>query len=63
MSTRYRTFDRMRLEIKPLAEREHDLEISQWPQLADAAARQLTPELPKWPGTSRASSKEAGRGS
>lgn len=45
MPTRYKTFDRARLEIKPLAERVHDLEISQWPQLGDEAPAFEHPQL------------------
>lgn len=45
MGTRYRSFDRARLEIKPLAERVHDLEISQWPQLSDEAPPFEHPQL------------------
>ncbi len=47
MSTRYRIFDRNRLEIKPLNERIHDLEISQWPQLTDEAPPFTHRDLPE----------------
>ena len=36
MPSKYETFDRSRLLIKPLAERVHDLEISRWLALGDA---------------------------
>ncbi|MBM3767220.1 MAG: hypothetical protein FJW32_17665 [Acidobacteria bacterium] len=36
MPSKYETFDRTRLLIKPLAERVHDLEISRWLALGDA---------------------------
>jgi hypothetical protein len=51
MASKYPTFDRSRLLVKPLAERQHDLQLSNWlaldeaplpyqhPQLADIAAR------------------------
>lgn len=51
MSSKYAIFDRSRLEVKPLAERQHDLAIERWlgvddsplafahPQLATVAAR------------------------
>ncbi len=45
MSTRYQTFDRSRLEIKPLQERIHDLEIAQWPALSDPAPEFSHPKL------------------
>ena len=35
--SRYQTFDRLRLEIKPLAERRHDLHLDRWMALSDAA--------------------------
>lgn len=36
MPSKYETFDRSRLVIKPLAERVHDLEVSRWLGLGDA---------------------------
>ncbi len=35
MSSKYQTFDRSRLEIKPLAERQHDLRLERWMSLED----------------------------
>lgn len=37
MGSKYETFDRGRLLIKPLGERQHDLEISRWMELGDVA--------------------------
>ena len=37
MSSRYETFDRSRLKIQPLGDRQHDLEISNWLSLSDPA--------------------------
>jgi hypothetical protein len=45
MGSKYETFDRGRLLIKPLAERAHDLEISRWMQLGDAAPEYSHPDL------------------
>lgn len=36
MPSKYETFDRSRLIVKPLAERVHDLEVSRWLALGDA---------------------------
>ena len=36
MPSRYETFDRARLKIKPLGERKNDLEIGHWLKLGDA---------------------------
>ncbi len=38
MSTRYRTFDRSRLRVQPLAERRHDLDLSRFPVPGEASA-------------------------
>ncbi len=46
MSTRYRTFDRSRLRIRPLAERVHDLEASYWLGLDDDTPPFNHPDLP-----------------
>jgi phosphoglycolate phosphatase-like HAD superfamily hydrolase len=43
--SRYQTFDRFRLEIKPLAERRHDLHLDRWMALADAAPPFARPDL------------------
>ena len=45
MSTRYRTFDRSRLRIRPLAERAHDLNVSQWLSLEDETPPFVHPDL------------------
>lgn len=45
MSTRYRTFDRSRLRIRPLAERENDLHLEHWLTLEDQAPPFDHPEL------------------
>lgn len=37
MTSRYETFDRSRLELKPLAERAHDLHLDRWLSLDDPA--------------------------
>ena len=44
--SRYELFDRSRLEIKPLAERAHDLKAEQWLALEDAAPGYAHPDLP-----------------
>jgi hypothetical protein len=44
--SRYEQFDRSRLEIKPLAERNHDLKAEQWLALEDAAPPFEHPDLP-----------------
>lgn len=45
MSSRYETFDRSRLQIKPLAERIHDLDVSHWLRLEDEAPPWSHPQL------------------
>ena len=45
MKSRYQTFDRSRLEIKPLAERAHDLSLARWMKLEDAAPPFEHPDL------------------
>lgn len=45
MSSRYPVFDRSRLVVKPLAERKHDLEVSQWLRLQDEAPAFEHPDL------------------
>jgi len=45
MATRYRTFDRSRLELRPLAERQHDLQLDWWLQLDDPAPPFEHPDL------------------
>lgn len=45
MSTRYQVFDRNRLQIKPLNERIHDLQVSQWPRLTDETPPFSHPQL------------------
>ena len=45
MSTRYRTFDRSRLRIKPLAERRHDLDLSRFITPGEAAPVFVHPDL------------------
>ena len=37
MTSKYQTFDRSRLQIKPLAERRHDLRLDRWMDLEDEA--------------------------
>ena len=44
--SRYETFDRSRLEIKPLAERVHDLHLDRWLGLEDATPSFEHPDLP-----------------
>src|ERR1051325_10197385 len=44
--TRYEIFDRSRLEIKPLAERRHDLHLDRWLALDDVAPPFSHSELP-----------------
>jgi hypothetical protein len=44
--SRYEIFDRSRLEVKPLAERHHDLHLDRWLELADPAPPFSHPELP-----------------
>src|SRR5690242_774618 len=43
--SRYPLFDRSRLEIKPLADRAHDLQLSNWLALADPAPPFDHPDL------------------
>jgi len=43
--SRYATFDRSRLLIKPLAERAHDLHLDRWMALEDAAPEFAHPDL------------------
>ena len=45
MSTRYRTFDRARLRIRPLGERENDLDLAHWLRLEDEAPPFAHPDL------------------
>jgi hypothetical protein len=46
VSTRYRTFDRSRLRIRPLAQRDHDLSAPHWLALTDEAPSYAHPDLP-----------------
>lgn len=46
MKSRYEAFDRGRLKIRALAERTHDLEISNWLQLEDPTPEFEHPRLP-----------------
>lgn len=45
MNSKYEQFDRSRLRIRPLAERTHDLEASQWLQLGDETPPFENPHL------------------
>ncbi len=45
MASRYPVFDRSRLRILPLGERQHDLEIKNWLELSDAAPAFEHPDL------------------
>jgi hypothetical protein len=45
VSTRYRSFDRSRLIVKPLSERVHDLEAAHWLKLEDPAPEFAHPDL------------------
>ena len=45
MSTRYRTFDRTRLRIRPLAERVNDLDFTHWLELSGEAPPFVHPDL------------------
>jgi len=47
MSTRYETFDRSRLRIRPLAERTSDLQIDHWMRLEDTPPPYEHPNLPE----------------
>ena len=42
----YKTFDRSRLEVKPLAERAHDLKLDRWLALEDATPPFAHDDLP-----------------
>ena len=46
MKSRYELFDRSRLQVKPLAEREHTLALSQWLSLDDETPPFSHPDLP-----------------
>ena len=46
MSSKYETFDRSQLHIKPLAERENDLQIDNWLELEERAGTYEHPNLP-----------------
>ncbi|MEK7406370.1 MAG: hypothetical protein AAB225_14810 [Acidobacteriota bacterium] len=46
-TSKYRTFDRSRLRIKPLAERAHDLRLEHWLGLDDATPAYEHPDLPE----------------
>jgi hypothetical protein len=46
VASKYETFDRSRLLVKPLAERKHDLQLSRWLGLDDAAPEWDHPDLP-----------------
>src|SRR3954470_9274725 len=52
--SRYETFDRSRLEIKPLAERKHDLQLSNWLALDDPTPPFEHPDLATVAGRIRA---------
>src|SRR5436309_6404910 len=45
LMSRYETFDRSRLEIKPLAERKHELQLSNWLALDDPTPAFEHPDL------------------
>ncbi|MBS1872331.1 MAG: hypothetical protein JSU00_03900 [Acidobacteria bacterium] len=47
MASRYAQFDRSRLVIKPLAERQHDLQLGNWFGLDDPAPAFADPNLPE----------------
>ncbi len=47
MGSRYRLFDRSRLRLQPLAQRQHDLELSWWLNLEDPVPPFEHPDLPK----------------
>jgi hypothetical protein len=47
MKSRYPQFDRSRLTLKPLAERQHDLRIGHWLRAAEAPIPFSHPDLPK----------------
>ena len=50
MKSKYETFDRVRLLVKPLAERANDLEISRWLALEDPAPQYSHPQLSELAG-------------
>ena len=45
--SRYELFDRSRLEVKPLAERTHDLHLEHWLEAGDPAPAFTHPDLPE----------------
>src|SRR5262249_38945821 len=45
--SQYKTFDRTRLQVKPLAEREHDLHLDRWLALSDPTPPFEHADLPK----------------
>src|SRR6266568_4079498 len=45
MTSKYQTFDRSRLAVKPLAEREHGLHLDRWLALKDEAPAYEHPDL------------------
>lgn len=45
MPSRYQAFDRTRLKLKPLADRKHDLEVSNWLRLDDSESMVASPAL------------------
>ena len=47
MRSKYETFDRSRLLIKPLSERAHDLRLDHWLRLEDEAPPWSHPQLPE----------------
>jgi len=47
LPSKYQTFDRSRLRIKPLAERTHDLSIAHWLRLEDETPPWSDPQLPE----------------
>jgi len=47
MPSRYQQFDRLRLTIKPLAERVHDLKLKHWLKASEAPLPFSHPDLPK----------------
>ncbi len=54
MTSRYETFDRSRLRLRPLAERVNDLDLTRWLALDDAAPEFSHPDLPAVAGALRA---------
>lgn len=46
MPSRYKLFDRNRLRVQPLAERTHDLPLSNWLALEDSTPEFVHPDLP-----------------